>query len=138
MTNAFRMTVGTGAGEIAQVNAAFARFAAERALPAAVRRSVQIALDELLSNAIGYGGARTADVAVGLASDRIEVMLADDGRPFDPFGATAPPPDTSLPIEERPLGGLGIHLVRELMDEVSYARRDDRNVVVLTKFLSGG
>ena len=139
MTNAFRMTIGAGAerSEIARVNAAFARFAEQHALPAPVRRGLQIALDELLSNTIMYGeGEGETTVEVEASGDRVTLTLTDDGRPFDPF--TVATPDTSLPLEQRPIGGLGIHLVREMMDEVSYQRRSGRNVVVLTKLLSGG
>jgi sigma-B regulation protein RsbU (phosphoserine phosphatase) len=46
-----------------------------------------------------------------------------------------PEPDTSLSVGERDIGGLGIHLVRNVMDEVSYNRRTDRNVVILVKYL---
>jgi anti-sigma regulatory factor (Ser/Thr protein kinase) len=67
---------------------------------------------------------------------RLTVTLTDDGPPFDPFGRAAP--DTTLSVEERPIGGLGLHLVRELMDKVSYERRDGYNVVVLVKELAEG
>ena len=56
--------------------------------------------------------------------------------PFDPFARAAP--DTSLSVEERPIGGLGIHLVGQLMDKVDYQRRDNHNVVVLVKELANG
>ena len=131
MTNAFRMTIGADRGEIARVNAAFAKFAERHALPAPVRRSLQIALDELLTNTIDYGAVGQATVELEAPGDRVTLRLTDDGRPFDPFARAAP--DTSLPLEERRIGGLGIHLVRGLMDEVSYQRREGRNVVVLTK-----
>lgn len=136
----FRMTIGTDRGEIARVSAAFAEFAAAHALPAAVRRSVHVVLDELLSNTIGHGfagrdgGVVTVEAVLG--TDRVCVTLTDDGRPFDPFARAAP--DTAIPVEQRRIGGLGIHLVRNLMDEVSYHHRDGRNVVVLTKRLPGG
>ena len=71
-------------------------------------------------------------VEVELNQDRVTVTLTDDGTPFDPF--SQPEPDTTLSVEERPIGGLGIHLVREMMDDVSYQRRDGHNVVVATSF----
>jgi anti-sigma regulatory factor (Ser/Thr protein kinase) len=140
MTNAFRMTIGADPGEVARVNAAFAEFADAHALPASVRRSINVVLDELLNNTIVYGLAGRergeVTVAVELRTDRVSLTLTDDGRPFDPFGMAAP--DTTLPAEERRIGGLGVHLVRRMMDEVSYHRRADRNVVVLAKLLTGG
>lgn len=140
MTNAFRMTIGTESGGVARVGAAFAAFADAHALPAAVRRSLQVALDELLKNTIAYGfakrqaGSGEVTVEVERRADRVSVTLTDDGTPFDPFARVAP--DTTLSVERRRIGGLGIHLVRKMMDEVSYERRGDRNVVVLAKRLT--
>jgi len=142
MRPGFRMTIGADRSEIARVNAAFAEFADAHALPAAVRRSMNVVLDELLTNTSVYGfagregGGGEVTVEAELRTDRVSVTLTDDGRPFDPFGVAAP--DTALPVEERQIGGFGIHLVRRLMDEVSYHRRADRNVVVLTKLLTRG
>ena len=58
--------------------------------------------------------------------------VEDDGKPFDPL--QAPPPDLTLPLEKRPIGGLGIHLIRNLMDEVTYARVGGRNVLKMAKY----
>jgi anti-sigma regulatory factor (Ser/Thr protein kinase) len=121
-----------------RLGAKFAEFAEAQGLPAAIRRGVSVALDELLANTIAYGGAARIVVDVRLHPNRLSVMLIDDGKPFDPFGQEAPPaplPGTALPLEERSIGGEGIHLVRRLMDDVRYERRADRNVVVLTKRL---
>lgn len=138
MRPGFRMTIGADRGEIAGVTAAFAEFADAHALAAPVRRSVQVALDELLSNIVSYGFAGRdggeATVEVALDRDRLCVTVTDDGRPFDPLDMAAP--DTALSTQARRIGGLGIHLVRSIMDEVSYHRRADRNVVVLTKRLT--
>src|SRR6266508_705180 len=144
MRPGFRMTIGADRSEIAKVHAAFAEFADAHALPVSVRRSMHVALDELLTNTSVYGfagrqgreGGGEVTVEAELGTDRVSVTLTDDGRPFDPFGVAAP--DTTLPVEERQIGGFGIHLVRRLMDEVSYQRRAERNVVVLTKLLRGG
>jgi anti-sigma regulatory factor (Ser/Thr protein kinase) len=138
----FQMSIGTEPGGVARVVAAFAEFAEAQALAEGVRRSLQVALDELLKNTISYGfrGRREGEgeltVAVALGSGRLTVTVTDDGVPFDPFAAVAP--DTTLGLELRRIGGLGIHLVRKMMDEVSYEYRGDRNVVVLTKFLAEG
>ena len=82
------------------------------------------------------GDAGSVTVEVELDQERVTVTITDDGPPFDPFRQAAP--DTTLSVDERPIGGLGIHLVRELMDEVSYQRRDGQNVVVLVKQLVVG
>jgi len=60
--------------------------------------------------------------------------VEDDGKPFDP--TQAPVVDTSLPLEKKPIGGLGIHLIRRAMDEMSYRRQANRNVLRMVKRLS--
>ena len=137
MRHGFRMSVGADPDGVREVNAAFAGFAHTYALPEAVRRSLNVALDELLANELSHGMAGIEDgsltVEVVLDQERLVVTLTDDGPPFDPFRQAAP--DTTLPVDDRPIGGLGIHLARELMDEVSYERRDGTNIVVLVKRL---
>jgi len=134
------MSVGADPDGMGKVNAAFARFAEAHALPDAVRRSLSVALDELLANELSHGmagrdtGLLTVDAE--LDQERLTVTLTDDGPPFDPLTQAAP--DTTLSVDDRPIGGLGIHLVRELMDEVRYERRDGHNVVVLVKHLMAG
>jgi anti-sigma regulatory factor (Ser/Thr protein kinase) len=134
------MSVGAHPGAAGEVNAAFGAFAEKHALPVDVRRSINVALDELLANAVSHGQTGrdpcSVTVDVELDQERVTVIVTDDGIPFDPFGRDAP--DTDLPVEERPIGGLGIHLVRQLMDQVSYQHRDDKNVVVLVKRLVNG
>jgi anti-sigma regulatory factor (Ser/Thr protein kinase) len=122
---------------VGKVNAAFTDFAQKYHLPEGVRRSFNVALDELLANLLSHGMAGVDDgeltFEVEPDRDRLTVTLVDDGPPFDPFSEAAP--DTALSVEDRPIGGLGIHLVRKLMDEVSYERRDGHNVVILRKDL---
>ena len=137
MTNGFQIAIGTGPGEVDRAAAAFAAFADAHALPASVRRSLHVALDELLTNAAvhGFGGREggSVTVEVELRADRISATVTDDGKPFNPLGVGAP--DTALPLSDRPVGGVGIHLVRGLLDEIRYERRSGRNVVVVAKQL---
>lgn len=138
MRQSFRLTIENKPGEVARVNAAFTEFAGAYAVPTSVRRSLNVALDELLHNTLAHGfagrqgGAVTIEVELG--TDRLTVTLSDDGQPFNPLDAASP--DTASPLEDRPVGGLGIHLVRRLMDEVHYHRRGSHNVVVLVKRLT--
>src|SRR5687767_15910207 len=123
MPSRFGMSIGGDSGEVGRVNAAFADFAETHVVPAAVRRSMSVALDELLTNTIWYGlpdvGSEVT-VEVELHPDRLTTTVTDNGKPFDPFGRSAP--DTTLTVEARPTGGLGIHLVRQLVEDVSYDR----------------
>lgn len=133
----FAMALRTQNAEIARAVGAFEAFAAEHSLSSTVRRTVNVVLDELLSNAIAYGFIGNEDghieIEVELKPDRLAITIADDGEPFNPFGTQAP--NTDLSVEDRPIGGLGIHLVRQMMDEVGYKRQTDRNVVMLAKML---
>jgi anti-sigma regulatory factor (Ser/Thr protein kinase) len=140
MRHEFRMLVGADSGGLEKVNAVFAEFAKRYDLPEGVRRSVSIALDELLANELSHGNvgreAGPVIVEVQLDQERLVATITDDGPAFDPFGQDAP--DTTLSVDDRQIGGLGLHLVRKLMDEVSYERRDGHNVVVLVKQLAVG
>jgi sigma-B regulation protein RsbU (phosphoserine phosphatase) len=126
--------------EIDRINEGFESFAAEHGLPDRVRRSMKLVFDDLLNNVVTYAydddEVHVIEINVELSSDRLAVRIADDGHPFNPFAQS--PPDTALVIEDREIGGLGIHLVQSLMDEVTYTRRTDRNVLVLVKYLSQG
>lgn len=106
----------------------------ERGVPAAPAAQVMIALDEVISNALDHGsetGSPSVEVALAVQGGAVEVDVSDNGKPFDPLAA--PPPDTSLSIEERAIGGLGIHLVRQLMDHVAYSRDAGRNRLRFSK-----
>jgi anti-anti-sigma factor len=113
------------------------RFGAAHRLPADIVNALQVAVDEVVTNAIthGYAPGARGEITVRLQHrpDRVEAEIEDDGAPFDPL--QAPPPNLGLPAAERPIGGLGIHLVRNLMDKVSYVRRDGRNLLKLVKNL---
>ena len=61
----------------------------------------------------------------------VRFTIVDAGAPFDPTAVLSA--DTTLDAQNRPIGGLGIHLTRKLMDSVSYCRKDDKNVLTLTK-----
>jgi|PlaIllAssembly_1097288.scaffolds.fasta_scaffold988245_2 serine/threonine-protein kinase RsbW len=120
-----------------RVTEAFEAFASAHGVPDAVRRSIQIVLDELLSNTARCGkvGSREPVVEVGfrLEGRTLRVEIVDDGVPFDPLAAEEP--DTTLSLEERPIGGLGVMLVRRLVDEVSYEGEGGRNRVRFSKRL---
>ena len=140
MRHRFQMSVGAHPGGVGEVNAAFAQFAESQAVPSEVRRSVSVALDELLANAVSHG--RTGNdfpsvtVEAEVDEESVTVVITDDGPPFDPLEQDAP--DTSLSVEERRIGGLGIHLVAQLMDQISYQRMEGKNVVFLVKKLVNG
>jgi len=66
-----------------------------------------------------------------LHDDSISIQIRDEGRAFDPL--MVPEPNVNQPVEQRKIGGLGIHLVKKLMDSVSYERKNNENIVTLRK-----
>lgn len=98
---------------------------AERGVSQGCIAAVTIALDEVVSNAFGHGGASVVQVLLHADDEQISVEVDDDGPAFDPTAAAAP--HTGAALEDRAVGGLGLHMVAKLMDEVAYERRADRN-----------
>ncbi len=101
-----------------------------------VRFAVALALEEVVVNVQRYawddGAEHQLEVRLrGEAGRSIEIEVRDDGRAFDPLSVAAP--DLDAPIDERQVGGLGVHLVRKLMDDVRYRREDGQNVLYLCK-----
>lgn len=98
---------------------------------------ILLAMDEAVSNTIRHGyddqAPHDIQVRVGLENRELFLEVEDDARPFNPL--EAPEPDVSLPIEERPEGGLGIHLLRQLMNSMEYRRKDGRNVLRMTRLV---
>jgi serine/threonine-protein kinase RsbW len=103
-----------------------------------VTMKINLALEEIIVNSINYGfpDGRVGHILVVLAADpeQVDILIEDDGDAFDPFSKETP--DLSLDIENRPIGGLGIHFVRTCMDAWSYSRRDGFNRIMLRKRLA--
>ena len=110
------------------------RFGAEHHLPDDAITNINLVFDEIVSNVIKYG--RTTDgegaitVSLVLEGERLTIDVSDDGIAFNPLDAL--PPDLDLPIMERPVGGLGIHIVRALTETAAYRRENDRNHLTMT------
>jgi anti-sigma regulatory factor (Ser/Thr protein kinase) len=119
--------------DLAHVPELVGRLAAEHRLSADVVFGMNVALDEMLSNIIKYGFADDAiheiHVRLSVSAAMVVVEIEDDGQPFDPL--ELPAPDVDAPLEERTVGGLGIHIVRNLMSEVEYARVAGRNRLIM-------
>lgn len=117
----------------AGLDALEAALRAER-LPEATILELRLVAEELLTNLAKYGhddgAAHWARVGLTLVAGDVILELTDDGRPFDPLAAQ--PPEFSQ-AGERPIGGLGVHLVRSLVDAAEYVRRGSQNVLTLRK-----
>lgn len=132
------LTIPNRLSENARVKEHFDTFAEHYGIPDPIRLKMHVVIDELLMNIISYAypddDRHDICVKVELSADRLKVSMVDDGLPFNPLGIETP--NTELSLEERKIGGLGIHLVRKMMDRVSYRRRIDKNVITVLKFLN--
>src|ERR1700736_2088606 len=99
------------------------------------RNLVLLAIEELVTNCIEYGyddaDVHTIRIVLSIHDQYLTMTVIDDGHPFDPL--TVPPPDFSVQVQDRPIGGLGIHMLRKLSDHIAYERRDGANRLTLGK-----
>ena len=103
----------------------------------ALTMQLNLAIEEAVVNVMNYAYPKGTKgdilLTARLSDDTLTFVISDKGIPFNP--TLQKPADTTLSAEERQIGGLGIHLVRQLMDTVSYERRDDMNILTLSKFI---
>ena len=95
-----------------------------------------LVVEELVVNAVSYGGREPDEGWVVVRFDRMPdglcILIADNGQPYDPF-ESAPEPDLDLDLDSRPVGGLGVHFVREMTDTQTYVRTESGNRITLLK-----
>jgi serine/threonine-protein kinase RsbW len=127
-----RLVVPSEAGQLAVLTAFLKEFWSEAALPADGSLPFELALEEVFMNVVMHGapaGAARVEVSLHLDGGRLAMTIADDGAPFDPL--SLPAPDVTAGLYERPVGGQGVHLVRQMMDSVGYRRDGARNILTL-------
>lgn len=100
---------------------------------------INVAIDEIASNIAYYAypdGEGTFSVGIREENGIAEIVFKDQGIPYDPLQASVP--ELSLSAEDRPLGGLGIHMVKKMMDAVSYRYENGQNILTLQKQIKKG
>jgi serine/threonine-protein kinase RsbW len=133
MSATFSLTLANRMDEVPRLVALIDAFGTGAGLPDDLVFRLSVALDEVVTNIVRHafqvegGHEILLEIAVGQAM--VTAVVQDDGPPFDL--RTVPPVDTGAPIEHRPRGGLGVHLVRSLAQEVTYHREGPRNIVTL-------
>lgn len=104
-------------------------------IPPPMAMNINLAVEEAVSNIIFYAFAdkdrHEIRVSLSLDKNRLTIIIIDDGRPFNPLDKEQP--DITLPVDNRPVGGLGIFLILNIMDEARYVRQDNQNILTLHK-----
>jgi serine/threonine-protein kinase RsbW len=129
----------TRAEDKAKLADALQDFAQSHQLPPAALNAIDLALEEHLTNIFNYGFANGGQPKVLVQLQKREgnfiVEVSDNGKAFNPL--SQPQPDVNKPLQDRPIGGLGIHLMRKFTDELTYKRTADRNILTMRKRLVG-
>ncbi len=128
------ISIANTLGNIEKVIEHFDAFCAVNNIAMPVNQKINLSLDDLINNIISYGYSdeleHMIDIQFKLFENSLMVVVEDDGVPFNPFDGDGV--DVSLSIEERAIGGLGIHLIKKLMNSSDYQRQANKNAVVLT------
>ena len=128
-----RLTLVNDLRQVSLLTGFVDRVRKEYDLAPALAARINLALEEGVCNVIMYaypeGTAGTMDLDAVREGNQLRFTLVDRGKAFDP--TTVPEANPEAPLEERPVGGLGIHLVRSIMDSISYSRLDGKNVLTM-------
>jgi sigma-B regulation protein RsbU (phosphoserine phosphatase) len=129
-----RLTLANDLRQVSLLTGFVDRVREEYNLPPALAARINLALEEAVCNVIMYaypeGEKGTAELTLDMVDGRIHATLCDSGLPFDPL--QRPEVNLDVSLEERQIGGLGIHLIKEIMSEVSYEYKDGKNVLKMT------
>jgi len=131
------LTLANSLDEIPRLADRLEEFCEAHGIPTQARLHVTLVLDELVTNAISYGfdadvrHPEAVVITLEIDGAGLTIVMDDSGKPFDPLSVA--PTDTGLSLEDREIGGLGLHFVREFMTSVAYERIGDRNRLTLRK-----
>ena len=129
------LTLPNDINTIPQLNEFIDTVCEELEIDMALAMSLNLAMEEAVVNVMDYAypAGTEGEVNIEAIADQTQLhfIISDSGKPFDPTAKEEV--DTTLSAEERPIGGLGIHLIRQLMDNISYERKDDKNILRLSK-----
>ena len=130
-----RLTLPNDIETIPQLNEFIDGFCEQRDIDNDITMSLNLAIEEAVVNVMNYaypeGTVGYVDIEAEADDHFVTFVISDTGKPFDPTQKDEV--NTELSVEDRPIGGLGIHLVRRMMDEISYRYADHRNILTLRK-----
>lgn len=135
VTQATTIVVRNRLGELERMTAAIETFAKNAGMASKAIFELTLAVNEIVTNIISYAydDRREHQIVIRLALQpgEVTVEVEDDGQPFDPL--RVPEPAVDAPLAERPVGGLGLLLVRKVTDALAYHRCENKNVLALRK-----
>lgn len=121
--------------DLSKVNAFLEEMGDEWGLPVPLVLSMTLVMEEALTNIMLYAfddnNKHIIKIFFKKSDDGFSITIVDDGKEYDP--TSKPDPDITLPAEQREIGGLGIFLIKKIMDQVRYQRNNDRNYLILNK-----
>lgn len=135
MAHHYRLELAPTLEELPRATAFVEESLQKEQVPPPLVYKFNVVMDELFSNIARYSGATRAAVVCFVQDGKVTLRFEDDGKPFDPLAAAEP--DTTLSAEERNIGGLGVFLVKRMMDEMHYERRQEKNCLTLSLHLPG-
>ncbi len=105
--------------------------------PIAAKTKLMVAMDEIASNIVHYSGAPDFDVEIDFPENpnAVRISFSDTGKAFNPL-TEAQAADMTVPLAERQVGGLGMFMVKKMMDNVSYVHENGRNILTISKLRS--
>lgn len=135
MSGSLRLRVPNRVEELPGISEAVEALGSEEGWAREVTYAIVLGLEEVATNVVRHGGGEAGgeiEIEVMSSDDEVRMEVRDGGRAFDPFHE-APEPDLDAGVQERKIGGLGVHFVKVLMDETSYSREGGRNHVTMIK-----
>ncbi|MDD4032441.1 MAG: ATP-binding protein [Bacteroidales bacterium] len=130
-----QLTLRNRVEELTRVEAFLEELATEWDLPVKLILNLNLALEEAVTNIMFYGyddeEVHTILIDFTRQDDLLTISIMDDGHAYDP--TARPDPDITLAAEDRPIGGLGIFLIKKIMDQVEYERKENKNYLTLNK-----
>lgn len=131
----YTLTLHNDVQEIPRLATFIEEIAENHAIDMATSMNLNLAMEEAVVNVMNYAypkeSVNNIDITAEVNDEEIAFSIADGGIPFDPTQKGEP--DLSLDAEDRPIGGLGIHLVRQLMDTLDYRYENGHNILTLKK-----
>lgn len=135
MDNQLIIRIKNNLSELEKVVQQFDVFSRQNGLPIKIKHAADLVIDEVINNIITYGYAdekeHDIDIKIFIKDEILNLQIEDDARKFNPLNNNEA--DTKSSIEEREIGGLGLHFIKKMMDEAIYKYENSKNILIMRK-----